>query len=398
MLTKEQFIECITSPRGDFAQFQRTFSSDISRLGGAQREAFDRQVMQLIEQSWQDYYESMEKVHHLVPPLSSADEQSLLQSKHLPDTPAGKDIAYINILTDAMVRLKTALLGSLEEKITKADRSWGVFVKKNLNIHEELLDMSHMHMNTASSEALAQAINIPWMKAKTFFGKTYIDMYGTPLTIAVSNTESLPALFFINQGADVNKYALSFGNNPLLLAVSKGWNHSDNEVQSGDMSAFAKLGRESKQKDIIQRLLEVPTLDVNAQHLGNGMTALHIACLRGDDPELIQGLINKGADLRRVDYQGRTPLDCLNISYTEARQMTNRLAGIRPEIHGEANTLSTLPSPAERERNIRNNHELITTHLRESSRSTYNRWKEAAQKIREDDIDADVHHTPISKP
>ncbi|WP_265014804.1 ankyrin repeat domain-containing protein [Wolbachia endosymbiont (group B) of Camptogramma bilineatum] len=34
-------------------------------------------------------------------------------------------------------------------------------------------------------------------------------------------------------------------------------------------------------KNIINKLLEREDLDINCIHLGNGMTPLHIACLRG---------------------------------------------------------------------------------------------------------------------
>ena len=185
-----------------------------------------------------------------------------------------------------------------------------------------------------------------------------IELYGTPLTTAISNTHTTSALFLINAGANVNKFAVAFGNNPLLLAISKGWNHRDTDGKENSKESFDELHYAFTQKDIIQRLLKHPDLDVNAQHLGNGMSALHIACLRGDNIDLIKALMERGANLELHDYIGKKPMDYLLTPADEVKTTINRLLGLLVYDDGTAAELtrlvSTLPNTQERAKNITN--------------------------------------------
>jgi len=137
----------------------------------------------------------------------------------------------------------------------------------------------------------------------------------THLINQLGSTNYENTMSLIELGADVNQYSAKHGNTALLLAVSKGWNHQDSENFVPNV-----FSRFYPQRKIIISLLEHKA-DVNAIHLVNGMTALHIACLRGDDPELIVLLFNNRANLNAKDYEGRTPLDLLNLDYESAQKI-----------------------------------------------------------------------------
>ena len=166
--------------------------------------------------------------------------------------------------------------------------------------------------------ALATISNINTFKPNEIkwigvYGTPDFIAYGTRLTIDVSNTD----MFVLKTLAysDVNQYAPYYGNNPLLLSVAKGWNHENSQ------------NNKYTQQAIIRALLSCPSLDVNAIDLKNGMTALHLACLRADSPELIQLLLDKGAVPSLKDRHNRTPVDLLNTSYEEAKKYIEQYTG-----------------------------------------------------------------------
>jgi ankyrin repeat protein len=99
----------------------------------------------------------------------------------------------------------------------------------------------------------------------------------------IANSSVKSALALIRRQVDVNQYDLEYGNCPLLISISKGWNHRSTDIPYED----DKEGVISAQKNVIEALLATPNIDVNCINLQNGMTPLHIACLRGDDPDLI---------------------------------------------------------------------------------------------------------------
>jgi len=142
----------------------------------------------------------------------------------------------------------------------------------------------------------------------------------------ISCTTELKQIFMLmDAGADINKYSIVFGNNPLLLAVSKGWNHLNLEFHK-----FESSRPPDDQRQIILTLLNKKEIEINARHLFNGMTALHLACLRGDDPEFIKLLIAKGADTTAKDYFGRSPLDLLDIDFDKAKEIIYKLTDAEP--------------------------------------------------------------------
>lgn len=83
-------------------------------------------------------------------------------------------------------------------------------------------------------------------------------------------------------------------------------------------------------RPVIERLLEHPELDINAIDLKTGMTALHIACVRGDDPALVRKLLEKGAKPDIRDYSGATPLDLIDrgLSWDDAKAKIESVGGV----------------------------------------------------------------------
>jgi hypothetical protein len=187
----------------------------------------------------------------------------------------------------------------------------------------------------ANKAAFSTALNYP-----LWTNRVRVHMYGTPLSCAISNTD-LQALDLIDAGADVNKYAASYGNNPILISVAKGWNHVDSDGQS------------NQQKPIIEKLLASAKLDINACELNRGFTALHLACLRGDDPAFIHMLLEKGADSSLQDYEGFTALDLTEWTYEDVQQIIAIQTGNEgAKWNGNKSYTATLPLPQERASNI----------------------------------------------
>jgi hypothetical protein len=180
-------------------------------------------------------------------------------------------------------------------------------------------------------------------------GKIYL--FGTPLLAAIANTHAEIAIDLINDGTDINKYSHHFGNNPILLAFSKGYHHVQSEPEDDETASL------SNQEQIIQALLIRKECDINAVHLFNGMTVMHIVCIRGDDPAVIELLIQRGAQLDSKDCKGKTPADYLNLNYQRVQEIVNQLTGGHQRL-GEYNNppnksmTATIPTEAERNRNI----------------------------------------------
>ncbi len=182
-------------------------------------------------------------------------------------------------------------------------------------------------LSQADKDKMKATIDMPcyrWKKREPL--ELYVSS-NTCLISQISNSEYERAMSLIELGADVNQYSARYGNTALLLAVSKGWNHQDSE---NFMPNF--FSRFYPQREIIKCLLKQKA-DVNAVHLVNGMTALHIACLRGDDPELIILLFNNRANLNATDYEGRTPLDLLNLDYESAQKIINQITTTEGDRH-----------------------------------------------------------------
>lgn len=108
--------------------------------------------------------------------------------------------------------------------------------------------------------------------------------------------------------ATINYQEPSFGSTPLTLAVAKGYKHI-----SPDPSFVGT------QKEILDCVLQNPNVNMNLPHK-IGLTALEIAILRGDDLELIQKLIQKGAtmpdkerldELLSIDYESMQKIVCV---------------------------------------------------------------------------------------
>ncbi|WP_160116891.1 ankyrin repeat domain-containing protein, partial [Legionella sainthelensi] len=137
----------------------------------------------------------------------------------------------------------------------------------------------------------------------------------TELLYYIANSRTNTALRYINEGDYINDYNMVFGDTPILLALCKGWNHLEPKKHP------------YTQRAIIEALLAKKSLEVNCIHLRNGMTPLHIACLRGDSPDLIKALLKRGADCTALDYKGRRPVEMLNIDNVERQEIIGELSG-----------------------------------------------------------------------
>jgi hypothetical protein len=196
-------------------------------------------------------------------------------------------------------------------------------------------------------------INLPtFAYIKTTNAPTYFISPLLVSCVAVSMSDKVIAL--IDAGADINKYSLEFGNNSILLATAKGWNHIDPDRDP--MEKSHNPDNNNSQRKIIEKLLAMPNLVINTPHLKNGMTALHLACLRGDDPDFIKLLVQHGANVDCVDLANRRPEDYLGADYKTVKKIiAEQFGGIAFKWNTESSSTEvTLPTPSARESNIRN--------------------------------------------
>lgn len=198
-----------------------------------------------------------------------------------------------------------------------------------------------------SKDQIKSIIDLP------FYEDVYPIGCNTSLLVSISCSYSSAASKLIDLGADVNKYSLKYGSTPLLLSIAKGWNHQNTDVTPNKDALYP-------QRAIIKKLLAVEKLDINAQYLVNGMTALHIACLRGDNPELIKLLLDRGSDITIRDHKGLTPIDYLKFNFSVAQKTIENLMdnnkfgrafGAGKRYLPNQSYVATLPSEKERSKN-----------------------------------------------
>lgn len=125
----------------------------------------------------------------------------------------------------------------------------------------------------------------------------------TPLIWAICNAKNEMAMELLKY--DQNIDIKGNGNTALHLAIVKGYK---NITADGDPLTVSNL-------TIVKRLIEKKA---NLEIKNNeGFTALHLACLRRD-PEMIEALINAGADVNAVTNDGKTCEELINLSYQHA--------------------------------------------------------------------------------
>ena len=148
------------------------------------------------------------------------------------------------------------------------------------------------------------------------------DNGGTPIMYAALGGDLEIVKMFLTRGAEVNAVAKN-GWSALMISAAKGYIDVTKELLNNaaepnlqDVYHWSPLMRavnEDREK-IVALLLATPGTDPN--HRGeNGVTALHIATVRGYT-HLVELLLQGGADKTIKDHAGRTP-------YQIAQQQNN---------------------------------------------------------------------------
>jgi hypothetical protein len=282
----------------------------------------------------------------------------------------------------------------------------GNLQKKIINLHIALNQKSFLKnaLGDRDKAALASVSEFQALAQRLHsegFITVICQQVSNELLRAIANSDIPGALRYINLGVALNKYSLTYGNTPLLLAVSKGWPHADTVISQIDNSQFnsIQINTEMQQKNVIIALIKQATIEVNCKHLWNGMTPLHIACLRGDTPLLIQLLLDKGADPKAQDASGKTPFQYLDSDYNEAKKQIILLTGdlfqnfsaIVSEAPPEHILFTaTLPTRVERNRNIQEIKTLLKKNPSDSLTANKNTGNQPAffsfQKKSEDEM------------
>lgn len=130
----------------------------------------------------------------------------------------------------------------------------------------------------------------------------------TPLLWAIANTSIQAACTLLDKSvitcADTMRKQINQTDTkkttPLILAVSKGYTHVDQD---------GKSGKDANQGQIIDRLLELGA-DVNKQE-DSGFSALHYACIH-QNKKLIASLLKYGANPFLLNQKGEMPIDLLS--------------------------------------------------------------------------------------
>ena len=299
MLTKDQFIDAIKRSN-IFNSIESNFHTEITN-SSAEFQTFKNELQ---EEAWLDY-------------------------NKLLDLLDGKIDDFMQTMTD------------FDSEYCKRRRLPGELIITH-DVYSYYLETRFGNLNSSIINLPQIGVSFTFPNNRFWNESDALNVYGTPLTIAISNTQVASAIQLIDAGADVNKYAYDFGNNPLLLAITKGWKHICDE----------KVG-ERVQEEIIEKLLHCNELLVDKRHLFNGMTALHIACLRGDEPELIQKLLERGSDPAITDYEGKTAMEYLDLEYRTVINIFNKL------INPTDIQWFTIPTEMERTNNVEQLHNLF---------------------------------------
>ncbi|MBF0207430.1 MAG: ankyrin repeat domain-containing protein [Oligoflexia bacterium] len=344
-ISREAYIEHVSRNWIDRKVYERNLpEADKCRINQAQDKAFD--------QAWTDYQiainaiSSKKFIHwdH----TAFDDSEPYFVRNHLQQFSDNTNlIVYEHRRPDTPYALTTIYVGPTAYYLLYSDSYKYGFNQINQS------ELNNLTQNSVGT------IDLPlWLMSPS--KERLFSPLGPLLTIAVSNSATDRALAAIDAGADVNKYAVQFGTNPLILATLKGWNHCDPLIDNSSVY----IATHAAQRPIIEKLLAHPKLEINAIELSTGMTALHIACLRHDDPQYIQMLLAKSANPTLRDSMGRTALDIIRdqttSSYEELKRIINEMTvegqhGIYDFGNcGGAENISvtaTIPSREEYERN-----------------------------------------------
>lgn len=121
-------------------------------------------------------------------------------------------------------------------------------------------------------------------------------------------------------------------------ASAKGWSEAEKaelkdfigslEMFSSKSSSIYKLGH-IRLEMLLPMILEGAPVDVTTEET-KGRTALHYACIMRDE-EIVEWLVNHGADVNKKADKGETPLDCVSSGYNadEIRRILLRHGAVK---------------------------------------------------------------------
>lgn len=165
------------------------------------------------------------------------------------------------------------------------------------------------------------------------------------MTYIVSNTTYDEDEIKAASREEINYLSPIYQNTPLILAISKGYNHIDTEYNDQNLNPA------NNQKSIINAILGHKNFDsINTKGEILGLTALEIAILRHDDLEIINKLVKKGAE---VPQKGRMQ-DLLSLEWKEAFEVLKVMTGDEGLLIENSDNVSnrfTLPTKEQFEEN-----------------------------------------------
>ncbi|MDQ0781317.1 ankyrin repeat protein/ketosteroid isomerase-like protein [Chryseobacterium sp. W4I1] len=195
------------------------------------------------------------------------------------------------------------------------------------NFNESVLDMAHQLDNASMISVINEYKNNLEKKIQS-----------QKLVKAITQYDIKNIKVLIDGGIDINERIPKMGNynddfTPLSLAASKGYDKivrllldsgADITMLSGLMGATvlheAAYAGHVKVIEILMQYIEknsIKGIDINAQGLYNGMTALHDAVWQ-NNMGAVKILVDKGADLSLTSHSGLTPLEFAELyNYSE---------------------------------------------------------------------------------
>jgi hypothetical protein len=188
----------------------------------------------------------------------------------LNSTVQGKEV-ILNEEPDTAGQKKTLEPSTKPKSTVKNSPAAKVTPKNRRKIYDHMTSHPPKHIIDAANKAKIQAGQSP----ATVYQQEYSEM----LFVATHKGDVGAINALLNKGANINSQAAATSYTPLMYAV-----------KASDIRTVRYLIARGANVNIVDK---------------NGMTALHIAAINGNT-ELVDLLVKMGADVARLDHQGRT--------------------------------------------------------------------------------------------